>query len=138
MAMRAHRGLRMLPRYRYLAGDEGMPLDGVRLGEGEAAVGIYENVPGSAEQCILITDRGLHVNRGEDWLCLPYKEMVSVDLEGGEKSLDVDCVEIRLRSGATALIPVSGGNPSIGTKDTFTMLMFLDHVIGDLRRRRAR
>jgi hypothetical protein len=139
--MRAHRSLRKLGRYRRLAEDKGMPLDrlgGARLGEGEAAFGIYENVPGSAEQCILITDRALHVNRGDDWLCLPYEEMTSVDLQGGEKSLDVDRVEIRLRGGATALIPVTGGDPSIGTKDTFAMVMFLDHVIGDLGRRRAR
>jgi hypothetical protein len=139
--MRAHREPRKLARYRHFGERESIPLEcvgGPRLGEGEAAIGIYENVPGSAEQCILITDRGLHFNRGDDWLCLPYEEMTSVYLEGGEKSLDVDRVEIRLRSGETALIPVSGGDPSIGTKDTFAMVMFLDHVIGDLGRRRAR
>jgi hypothetical protein len=69
---------------------------------------------------------------------LPYEEMSAIDLEGGEKSPDVDCIEIRLRSGSTALIPVSGGDPSIGTKDAFAMLMFLDHVLGDLIRRCAR
>lgn len=141
VTMRAHRKLNGLARYRHLAEGEGISLidpGGPRLGEGEAAVGIYENVPGSAERCILITDRALHVNRGEDWLCLPYEEMTSVDLEGGEKSPDADCIEIRLRNGATTLIPVSGGDPSIGTKDTFAMRMFLDHVMGDLSRRHAR
>ena len=64
--------------------------------------------------------------------------MTSVDIEGGEKSLDGDRVEIRLRSGETALIPVFGGDPSMGTKDRFAVVMFLDHVIGDLGRHRAR
>jgi hypothetical protein len=36
------------------------------------------------------------------------------------------------------LIPVVGGDPSIGTKDTFAILMFLDPVLGDLSRCRAR
>ncbi|WP_406698401.1 hypothetical protein V5E97_06015 [Singulisphaera sp. Ch08] len=138
MAMRAHRNLRRLPRYRNLANDDSILLDGVRLSEGEAAIGLYENVPGSAEQCILITNRGLHFNRGDDWLCLPYEEIVSVDLEGGVKALDVNCIEIRLFSGATALIPVSGGNPSIRTKDTFAMVMFLDYGIYDLDGYRTR
>jgi hypothetical protein len=60
--------------------------------------------------------------------------MAFAELQGGEKSLDVDQVAIHLRSGATTLVPVSGGDPSIGTRDTFALLMFLDHVVGDLDR----
>ena len=138
--MRAHRKLRRLPRYRHLAEGDSAPLDilgGARLGEGEAAIGIYENVPGSTKQAILITDRALYVNRDDDPLCLPYEEMEYVYFEGGEKSVDVDCVEIRLRGGATALVLVNGGDPSIGTKDTFAMITFLEYVMWDLKRRRA-
>jgi hypothetical protein len=141
VAQRAHRKFKHCSRYLSLAGVGGTPLDlpaGAQLGEDETPIGIYENVSGSAERCIVITDRGLRVNASYGWLFLPYEGMVSSELEGGEKSLDVSHVAIHLRSGAMALVPVSGGDPSLGTRDTFAMLMFLDHVVGDLDRRRAR
>jgi hypothetical protein len=140
VAQRAHRKFRRCPRYRSLADEGGMPLDllaQAQLGEDESPIGIYENTPGSAEGCLVITDRGLRVNGSNGWLFLAYEEMISTELEGSVKSLDAGHVAIHLRSGAMALVPVSGGDPALGTRDTFTMLMFLDHVVGDLDRRRA-
>jgi hypothetical protein len=141
VAQRAHRKFKRCSRYRSLAEAGGTQLDVLaraQLGEDESPIGIYENVPGSVERCIVITDRGLRVHGSDGWLFLPYEGMASAELEGGEKSLDVGHLAIHLRSGAMALVPVSGGDPSMGTRDTFTMLMFLDHVVGDLDRRRAR
>jgi hypothetical protein len=57
--------------------------------------------------------------------------MVSVDVEGGVKT--ADNLAIRLRDGSTSLLPVLG-EEEMG-KDTYTVKMFLDHVIGDLGRR---
>ncbi len=135
--MRAHRKLKCLARYRHvIEGNSKSLFDlvGRHFTEGEFLIGIYENVPGSAERCILITNRSLYLNRGEGWLRLPYEEMMSVDFQGGEKSLVVDHIEIRFRCGETTLIPVTGGDPTIGTRDTFSMLMFLEQVLGDLGR----
>ena len=118
----------------------GKSLDGfprARLGAGEIPIGIYENSPGSIVQSLLITDRGLHYNDNDDWLFVPYEEMVSVELQGGENSLATDNIAIQLRGEATTLLPVLGGDPTIGTKDTFAMLMFLNHVMGDLNRLRV-
>lgn len=135
--MRAHRKLKSLVRYRRVTVDNSkslIDLVGRHFSEGDVLIGIYENVLGSADRCILITDRSLYFNRDEEWLRLPYEEMISVDIQGGEKSLVVDHIEIRFRSGGTTLIPVIGGDPTIGTRDTFSMLMFLEHVLGDLSR----
>jgi len=127
VATRAHRNLRKLSRYLPRVDDHGAPVD-----EGEARIGVYENVSGSAERCVVITDRGLYVNRDEGWLALPYEEMASVELEGGEKSLEVENLAIHRRDGTTALAPFSGGDPASGARDAFAALMFLDYVIGDL------
>ena len=131
--MRAHRGLRKLARYRPLTALNQTTLDGFggQFQTGEEAIAIYENVPGSIDQSFLITDQGLHVAQVGHWLFLPYGMMVSAGLEGGEKSPEVDRVAIRLRDGSTATVQVSGGDPSMGTRDTFSVLIFLDHVIGD-------
>ena len=140
VAMRAHRKLKSLARYRRVT--EGnrkslFDLVGRYFNEGEVLIGIYENYPGSAERCILITDRSLYLNQGEVWLRLPYEEMACVEIQGGVKSLVIDHLEIRFRNGATALIPVTGGDPTTGSRDTFSMLMFLEQVIGDLGRSRG-
>ncbi len=58
--------------------------------------------------------------------------MIKVGTEGGEKR--ADHLEIRLRDGSTALIPVLGGDPEWGTKDTYSMLMFLQGVLWDRER----
>jgi len=71
----------------------------------------------------------------DDWLFLPYKKIDRVNLEGGDK-LD-ERLEFWLRDGSMVTIEILGGDPSIGTKDTFSMLMFLDHVVVDLDRRRS-
>jgi len=67
--MRAHRAFRRTARYRPLAGN--LPsgeIEGAELAEGETAIGIYENVPGSLERSVLITDRVVHLARGDDWV----------------------------------------------------------------------
>lgn len=127
VAMRAHRNLKKLSRFQPLVGDDEAPLDA-----GEAVIGRYENVMGSAERCVVVTDRGLHIKQSEGWLSLPYEEMTSVELEGGRKSLDVENVAIHLRDGTTARAPFSGGDPVTGARDVFAVVMFLDYVIDDL------
>ena len=137
VVQRAHRNLRRLPSYVVLGKDASEPLPCLvreRLGVGELPLGIYENTPGSLDKSILITDRGLHYQANLDSDFVPYEEMVSADLEGGEKSLATDNIAIQLRGGATHVIPVRGGVPEIGTRDSFSMLMFLNHVIEDLNR----
>ena len=140
VAQRAHRGLRGLAGY-VVPGELGnaslsSPLRD-RLVVGEVPIGVYENVSGSHDQSILITDCGLHFNDNDNWLFVPYEEMVSAEMEGGEKALATGHVAIQLRGEATFLLPVLGGGPTIGTKDTFAVLMFLNHVIGDINRVRA-
>ena len=57
--------------------------------------------------------------------------MRDVEVEGGDKN--ADHLEIRLRDGSSVLVPVLGED-DMG-RDTYSMLMFLSHVIGDRERR---
>ena len=131
-AMRAHRNLRRAKHYRSFAGHEVEPSVAVRypLAEGESLIGVYENIPDSLDHCLVITDRALHMRAESKWVDLPYGEMESVDVEGGDKL--ADHLEIRLRDDSKVLVPVLG-EEEMG-KDTYLMLMFLGHVIGDRRR----
>src|SRR4051794_6857565 len=93
VAQRAHRKFRRCQRYRSFTEKSNPPFEalvGAQIGEDETPIGIYENVPGSAERCIVITDRGLHVLQSDGWLFLPYDKIASAELEGVEKSPDVD------------------------------------------------
>jgi hypothetical protein len=140
VAQRAHRKLNATSGYAPLGEEmdtEHASLIRGRLCEGEVPIGVYENVMGTLDQGILITDRGLHHHDKDVWNFVSYQEMVSADLEGGQKSLTVDNIAIQLRDGETYLLPVRGGDPRLGTKDTFAMLMFLDHVLGDMGRLRS-
>jgi hypothetical protein len=141
VAMRAHRSLRSLSQYRSDTYAEGLLRDlphHVSLHRDEAVVGFYENIPGSTDSGVLVTDQGLHVDRGGSWEFLPFCEMASVDLEGGEKSLDVDNLVIRLRNGESALVPFTGGNPALGTRDTFSAWTFLKNVLADAAKCKAK
>jgi hypothetical protein len=135
VAMRAHRSLRKLPRYRSateweLILKEVIPAAG--LGAGEDAIGFYQNTPQSTDNGILITNRGLHVHYGHSWKFVSYSEIVSVELEGGEKSLEVDNLAIRLRNGETELVPFLGGDSTLGTRDIFAPWTFLKNVLADI------
>ena len=134
VAMRAHRKLRHCPSYRTLpestmprAADRSIP----PLSGDESPIGYYENIPGSSDRILLVTDRALHMRGESGWITLPYETMIDVRTERGLKT--ADNLEIRLRDGSKALVPVLGED-GMG-KDTYAMLMFLQHVIGDRERR---
>jgi hypothetical protein len=135
VAMRAHRSLRKLPRYHSASEREGLlneAVRAVRLEVDEVAIGFYENAPQSTDKGVLITNQGLHVHRENLWTFVPYSEILSVDLEGGEKSLNVDNLEMQLRNGATELVPFVGGDSTLGTRDTFAAWTFLKNVSADM------
>jgi hypothetical protein len=140
VAMRAHRKLRKLSRYIPINENKGTSswrLALARLHAGESAVGVYENSQDSIENCILVTNQGLHFYKDDKWLYLNYEDMMSADLDN-RKASNIDHITIHLRTGESVLIPVLGGDTETGTRDAFAMLMFLDHVLGDLSRRSTR
>jgi hypothetical protein len=140
VSMRSHRILKNLPRYRTY--DEGQDdvrrlLDELQIERGEKPVGFYQNTCGSLDRGVLITDRGLHVHRGCTWDFLPYEKMMSIDLEGGKKSLEVENLAIRFHDDSVELVPFTGGESALGTRDTFSLWTFLIRVLGDLKQRRT-
>ncbi len=134
VASRAHRALRKLPQYRTVASGDDIHASLSRqiiLREGETVVGVYENSPGQLDRCVVVTSEGLHIHRGPSWQVVSYREILYVDFPGGEKTLDVDEVFVRLASGRTLCVPISGGDPSIGSRDAASFLTFLMRVAED-------
>ena len=135
--MRAHRnfrGCRVYHPFREFVSRwrEGERPDG--LDDDESTLGVYENTPDSAERCVVITDRGLHIKEVDGWVFLPYEAMTSSELALGRQGekLPVENVTVRLRDGRT--VPVLGYDPSTGTKDVYLMSEFLGPVIYDQER----
>lgn len=141
--MYAHRKLRWCLHYHpYRECVSRLPDESLKasLCEGETLLGIYENVPGSLDRCVAITDRGLILKGADGWVSLPYAEMASHVLEvgpRGEFKLTVEEITLNLRGGGTASVPVLGEYPQWGGRDIFSMSMFLDHVLGGRGRRLA-
>ena len=141
VAMRAHRKLSGLARYRSCHDSRGISATDVRgskLAPDETLLGVYENPADLHDGDVLITDRGLYILERAESRFLPFEEMISAELNGGEKSPSVDRIAIHLRDGSTALVPILGGDPSLGTRDAFAVLMFLEHVIEDQNKHRNR
>jgi hypothetical protein len=130
-AMRAHRALRTLPRYRAWERCDEVLFAAVTeqavLEPGETPIGFYENAAGSIELGVLFTDHGVHVYQSGSWASLPYEEML-----GAEAEKSADSLSIRHRDGQTVLVPFRGGDPALGTRDTLSVLTFLRNVLADM------
>ena len=133
VASRVHRNLRPLRRFRRVTeGRTGLPYsrEDIPLSSNEELLGVYENAPGALENAIAVTDRGLHVHRGHDWESICYSSVVDADFYPS-KTGTVEKVMVHLRNGESVVLPVTGGDPSIGSKDAASFLTFLIRVVED-------
>ncbi len=77
----------------------------------------------TAHQCYHHPTRlGLSHGKHPIHACVPHNQMDNVDLdvgERGEKKSTVEVITVRLRSGATVLVPVYGRDEEFGTSDIF-------------------
>jgi hypothetical protein len=98
------------------------------LREDEELLGIYRNHPGSWDEAILVTDRGLHLLRSEGSTVIDYSEMQSP--VGVDEKSQVQSLDIPLRGGNCVRLPVLGRRDRI--LDSMSFMRFLDRVRGDL------
>ena len=79
---RVHRILRRLAQFHSAKGTvEQLPysLDHLPLLPTETILGVYENEPESAKECLVVTDFALHVHRDGEWEALRYGEIANAD-----------------------------------------------------------
>lgn len=126
---RAHRILKDLSNYRDLSNitKEGVWGD-LGLQEGEGIIGIYENVPDSLENAIIVTKFGLHIQRAGRWKFINYDEIENSFIPSGNKH-KADRISITLVGGKEVFILIEGGNDKF--RDVFEFLRFLDRVSKD-------
>jgi hypothetical protein len=108
---RAIRILRPMTRYRELtpkSPDGGFSNRTVKLQDGESYLGVYENIEGSLEDCILVTNLGLHLDRGGNWEFVGYTDIKTIDIPSRKD--EADCLEIHRYSGPVTEIPVRGSH----------------------------
>ena len=97
--------------------------------EGDAYLGIYENIPGSLEDSIVVTSYGLLVNRAEGGTFIDYSDIESgrflPPIESGADKLHAASLLLKLTNGQTVEIPVRGGR--VKASDVFEFSRFLKH-----------
>jgi hypothetical protein len=94
---------------------------------GEEWIGVYENEPGSSDDCVGVTNLGLHIWRGLRPEFLAYEELDSTTSEGLIPKRKADRITVRLRDGQFAVIPIRGGDDR--SRDLFEFLRFLQRVM---------
>lgn len=127
---RAHRILLKLPNYKNLNNSKNETLFFTKKllkQENEVTIGIYENMIGMIDDCLIITNFGLHLFMLESFEFIAFNQMKSIiDYEDKESEF----IRILLFNDQIVVIPVRGG---IGKfRDKFEFTRFLDRVIFDI------
>ena len=99
----------------------------------EKIVGCYRNDSGSTGDWIVFATDGVSATFDGEWRHIPYQEIVKVVREG-VKDVDSDDVRLEIRSQNIITMLVRGKNTAVGTHDKYSIMMFLEHVIGELDR----
>lgn len=124
---RVWRILRHLRNFEYLeerAGRGVAQIPGVLLQAGEVVLGVYRNHPGSLQDAVVVTDRGLWIDRPGPWDFISFRDVESVELV--ERKEDAENLSLRLSGGRSAILAVRGGTDR--TRDALEFLRFLDRV----------
>jgi hypothetical protein len=130
---RAHRNLRHVTNFREVItnppdfSDWAMqhPLD-----YGETLIGVYENVPGSAQAGILITTRGLTVLQGRKENFIAYHLIKQVELPKDVAEENLDHILVHLAGSRPIAVPIQGGQGK--RKDAPAFAHFLTQIIEDV------
>jgi hypothetical protein len=129
---RASRILGRLASYRDLSpGPSAGPpwLEDVGLRQGEEWIGLYENSPGAADDCVVVTSFGLHLRRGQGWEFLGFGQIESVVTV--EPKGEVSELRVQRLDGRVTIVPVRGGRDRF--RDAWEFMRFLDRAKGDMR-----
>ena len=122
--------LKYMRAYRPIPEDSPSYLPSLAIPDGQRALGIYENIPNTMAECVIVTDRALCVERNGQLVELKFDEMVSVTW-APERKREANSLEIRMQDGAVKYVPVRGRQD--GGADVFEFVRFVSRSIGDFR-----
>jgi hypothetical protein len=129
---RAHRTLKRLRLYQSIDSENVPTVQLPSLSPDDSWLGIYLNVPGSAENAVAFSMERLHVNVTDRWISVKYADILDTRVDQEKTSAS----EILLRtSNDTVKVPITGGNGK--TRELFEVLRFLNGVQEDLRKRQV-
>lgn len=97
----------------------------VDLANSGALIGIYENNANSSEDCVVITEKEIHVVSDESSCVVRFDDMSEVKTPDNKNKCDA--LEVSLKSGEIIMVPVRNGSGRF--KDIFEFLRFIDRVI---------
>lgn len=125
---RAIRILHHLRNYRDMTEEDGtISLDSQRilLQQEEACIGLYENFPGHLEECIVITNLGLHIHDQHRWTFIRFDHIEHIAPPSDKRN--ATHLMITTRSHEVIAIPVRGTHGVF--RDIFEFWRFLDRVV---------
>lgn len=102
-----------------------------RLGlpAGDEICGLYRNDPGCSMKLLVVTIRGIHIKRGDEWSFVSYRDIQSVDAPAKDPE-DRELL-VGLESGALLRLPITGGRGRF--KDVYGFFRFLRSAPSDKR-----
>ncbi len=110
--MWAYRVLRRQSRYRSV---DAMPapdyLSGLPLTEGDELMGVYENVIGQRQGCVVFSVQGIYVDSHGGWTYIPYASMaeVIVLMPDGDKH-KAEAMQIQVEGNRSQTVVFAGGD----------------------------
>lgn len=97
----------------------------------ELIIGVYENVVGSIDHCIIITEEGIHFEAQGEWIDIKFAEIRNVNCPSSKEIEKKDAgVNLVLENGRNVTVPVWGGSGRF--LDVFEFSRFLARVVEDI------
>ncbi|BCX05936.1 MAG: hypothetical protein KatS3mg053_3874 [Candidatus Roseilinea sp.] len=129
--IRAYRILKPLRRF-YTVDDEHFPAYGrdVELVSEDELIGVYENVPGSQDNAIIVSAYGIYTYQSSVWMFVPYTDILEVSIPEDDKHV-ADRIELHLTNKRKLTVLVVGGDAKF--RDVYEVLRFFDRVIARKR-----
>jgi hypothetical protein len=125
--MRAYRILKPLRRF-YTVDDKHLPayLRDVEIASKDELIGVYENVPGSRDNAIIVSTHGIYIYQSSVWMFVPYTDILEVSIPEDNKHV-ADRIELYLTNERRLTVLVVGGDAKF--RDVYEVLRFFDRVI---------
>lgn len=129
--MRAYRILKPLRRF-YTVDDKHLPayLRDVEIVSEDELIGVYENVPGSRDNAIIVSTYGIYIYQSLVWMFVPYTDILEVSIPEDNKHV-ADRIELHLTNERKLTVLVLGGDAKF--RDVYEVLRFFDRVIARKR-----
>jgi hypothetical protein len=100
-------------------------LNTVPIPEGVGVIGVYENIPNSQKESVIVTDQGISVTSEQGTCFLPFRDIAKVRL-CSEKS-EAGGLTVTLKDGNKRFVPIRNGHGRF--KDVFEFLRFTDRTV---------